>query len=115
MKKQPDVPAAHHPHRALTVDIANRSLDLASLVDTMLRQLDTLLDLQDQVATARSPAGTSSLPTRLATDLPMDSPSSMGMAGTRHTLPPAGQEVIRPMDSRRHRRVIRTETDVKGC
>lgn len=94
--------AVHHPHRDRTVDIASRRLGLASLEDTMLRQLDTLR-LQDQVATTNSPAGRllpSSLPTRPATGLPMGSPSSMDTAGTRHSLPLADQEVIRPMDNR---------------
>lgn len=81
----------------------------------LLHQLDTLRALQDQAATTHSRAGRllpSSHPTRPATDLPMDSPSSMDMAGTRHTLPPAVLVVIRPMDSRRH--VIRAEPDVRG-
>lgn len=85
------------------VDIANRRLDLASLQDTMLRQLDIL---RDQVVTTRSSAGRllpSSLPTRRRTaDLPMDSSTSnMGTAGLRRILLPADKGAIRPMDSRR--------------
>lgn len=77
----------------------------------MLRPLDTLRVLQGQVATTRSLVGRllpSSLLTRPATTaLPMGNLSSMDTAETRHTLPPAGQGVIRPMDSPRHHHVIK--------
>lgn len=83
-------------------DTASRHLVLQ---DTMLRPLGIL---RDRVVTTHSLAGRlllSSLRTRQVTaHLRMDSLSHMGMAGPRRTLPPADQEAIRPMDSRRHRR-----------
>lgn len=97
------------------VDIASRRLVLASLQDTMLRPLGIL---RDRVVTTHSLAGRllrSSLRTHQGTaHLHMDSLSHMGMVGPRRTLPPAVQEAIRPMDSRRHRRATKADTDVMG-